>query len=100
MKICSKPCNDCPFVKTSLKGWLGPYSGPQELHNLVMSEKPFPCHLSHEEIDVEWNEVGEEFPYCKGALGYMRKAFKIPRNPVLAKLVKEINKEELENILS
>lgn len=37
-----KPCNDCPFRRTSPRGWLGPWTAPDLLFSLGWT--PFPCH--------------------------------------------------------
>ncbi len=96
---CKKSCNECPFTKTSLKGWLADYTA-QELHNIVMNENPFPCHLTHNN-NIGWHEAGtEQYPLCMGALKYMKKACKLPRNIELAKIIKAIPYNELDNILS
>jgi hypothetical protein len=62
-----------------------------------MNEQPFPCHLTHEE-DVDFDDA-RELPLCSGALAYMKKNGKSPRNPELNKLVKEVSEDVLENIL-
>lgn len=97
MEHCKKPCNECPFRKDSLRGWLSAYS-PTELHQIVMNEKPFPCHMTHDG-DIEWEDAGSKTnPLCAGALIYMKQAFKSPRNPDIAKCVKNIDRDT--NILS
>ena len=99
MHYCKTPCKECPFTKTSLAGWLADYT-PQELHNIVMAEKAFPCHMTHEE-DLQWEDAGKkETPLCAGALRYMKKAGKLPRRKDLADLVNKVERSELENILS
>ncbi len=99
LNTCKKPCNDCPFKKTSLGGWLADYT-PQELHMLVMSEKPFPCHMTHEDT-ISWEQAGtKEHPLCMGALKYMKKAGKLPRNKELADILKSVSREDLEDVLS
>ena len=100
MNVCKTPCNDCPFRKSSAPGWLGPYQKPEDLHRLVMSENPFPCHLSHQE-DVAFEFVGQKgLPYCKGAILYMKKSCKWPRSPDLANAVRSCNPNDLDDILS
>lgn len=99
-ETCKKSCTECPFTKTSLAGWLADYT-PQDLHLLVMSERPFPCHMTHKEDMLTWEEAGtKEHPLCMGALKYMKKAAKMPRNNELAEIIRNIPREELENILS
>lgn len=99
MNKCKTPCNDCPFRKNSLAGWLADYT-PMELHSIVMNELPFPCHLTHQE-DLPWDKVGaSNTPLCAGALRYMKKNAKSPRRKDLNDLVKEITLSECDNILS
>ncbi len=99
MNHCKTPCNDCPFRKNSLAGWLADYT-PQQLHTIVMNEMPFPCHLTHED-DLEWEEAGsEENPLCAGALMYMKKNAKSPRRQDLHIIVKDIPLADCDNILS
>lgn len=97
MRACKVPCVECPFRKDSTQGWLADYN-PKQLHTLVMSEQPFPCHLTHQE-EVLFQDA-YKLPLCKGALAYMRKNAKSPRNPELNKIVQEIDREMLANILS
>lgn len=92
-------CSECPFLKKSLAGWLADYT-PSELLIIIMGEKPFPCHMDQQE-DVKWEEVGDdENPLCAGALMFMKKNGKIPRNYELAEKVKEINIKDCDIILS
>ncbi len=101
LNICKKTCNDCPFRKQSLPGWLGDYNSAQELHNIVMSEAPFPCHLTHTDEEISFEEAGTvEHPLCAGALMYMRKAGKLPRNKELLDAMKSFPISELDAILS
>jgi anti-sigma factor ChrR (cupin superfamily) len=60
-----KPCDACPFVKESIKGWLGPWT-PEDMHRSVMAEQPFPCHKT---IDHDGQEF-EETELCVGATMY------------------------------
>lgn len=100
MEHCKTPCNDCPFRKNSLAGWLGEYSA-QDLHMLVMSERPFPCHMTHADEDLDWDEAGtKENPLCAGALLFMKKSAKMPRDPELAKILKSFDYSGCDNILS
>jgi len=98
MKHCNTPCQECPFLKTSLAGWLSTYT-PEELHRLVMAEVSFPCHMTHEE-DIEFNQAGTEYPLCAGALRYMKKGCKLPRRADLSALMVNITTKECDNILS
>lgn len=40
------PCEECPFRKNSLPGWLGPYKDAQELLNIINGEIHFMCHMT------------------------------------------------------
>jgi|ERR1700677_32632 len=76
-----KPCNECPFRKKSLPGWLGDLSGKPELFIAALDHTILPCHMR-----VEWDELeeknlvvdGEENP-CIGALQFCANSVKFPR---------------------
>jgi hypothetical protein len=96
----AKPCNDCPFRKNSLPGWLGPWETPLELHRFVMAENEFPCHKTMTD------EFGDDVPehkqsYCRGAILYMKKNSKMPSyNSDLRELVCTADRADCKNILS
>jgi len=93
------PCNDCPFRKNSLPGWLGAWESPEQLFGFIITvEREFPCHLTMTDKD-EKDKPESEMSYCRGAVMFMKKLGKLPRNPVLAKMVNSVNREELDNIL-
>lgn len=48
-----KPCNECPFRKKSLPGWLGPWKPREILQSIAVN--PFPCHrtIRHNEQRYE-----------------------------------------------
>lgn len=95
----TKPCNDCPFRKNSLPGWLGDWKSPEELFGFVVTaEQDFPCHLTMTDRD-ENDKSESEMSYCKGAAMFMKKIGKLPRKKHLADLVKAVNVADLENIL-
>ncbi len=97
--FCKKACTECPFLKTSLPGWLSSYT-TEELHRLVMSENPFPCHMTHDE-EISFSEAGtEKYPLCFGAMAFMKKNFKMPKDYEMSVFVKEIKIDETQNILS
>lgn len=100
MNACKVPCKDCPFTTSSRPGWLGPYESPEDLHRTIMNEYPFPCHIAQGDKEVSWDECGEDIPLCAGALLYMHKNAKTPRNPELAKALKDADKSLSHKILS
>lgn len=97
----TKPCNSCPFSTKSLRGFLGGYETPQNLHGLVMSEIHFPCHetLPKSKLTLNFTEA-TQYPVCTGSIIYMRKAGKRPRNLQLANLVNSVTDEQKELVLS
>lgn len=96
---CKTPCLDCPFRKSSLPGWLGDYTA-EELYAIVMNEMPFACHMTHDR-DLKWEETGsKEYPFCAGALMFMKQAGKLPRDKRIRDLVSKVNREDCDNILS
>ena len=42
-----KPCDDCPWSKKSLPGWLGPHS-LEEFQDFFNLDYPYPCHQTFE----------------------------------------------------
>ena len=100
IQVMNQPCSDCPFRKKSLAGWLGSYGGPREILDLVNREVPYPCHMTIN------NEPGQEELYredtrlCAGALLYMSKSGKLPRDPELVALVKARRQEDKTGILT
>jgi hypothetical protein len=100
MYACKKMCNECPFSPDSLPGWLAGYE-PIDLHRIVMAELPFPCHKTHIDRELTWEEGGtKENPLCRGALIYMRKNAKQPRNPEIQKHTNTVTKEDFELVMS
>jgi hypothetical protein len=102
MNCLPQPCGECPFTKTSMKGWLGDvYEDATDLHRVVMSEFPFPCHQAQTDDVVTIDKSGnEDNPLCAGALLYMRKNGKLPRNPQLKSAMDSISSSKMDNILS
>jgi len=98
MCVMKTPCEQCPFRKNSLPGWLGPYENAQELLNVINAEIHFMCHMTLGQDDDD--EVDEsKMKYCKGALLFMINNGKLPRDKELMKLRNEAKGENLDNIL-
>lgn len=97
MNTCKKVCNECPFSKSSLRGWLAGYTA-DELHRIVMSEMHFPCHLTHKDR-IPW-DMTHKYPRCKGSLIYMKKNCKLPRDKELKRIIDNIPPEERDTILT
>ena len=80
----TKPCNECPFRKDSLKGWLGGETA-QSTFDMVKSETDFACHKTRSKKPTEMSR-------CRGFLLFTRKIAKIPKyNTELHKAVMAID---------
>jgi hypothetical protein len=75
------PCNECPWVRTSAPGWLGPYTA-REWVALAQSDSPIACHTTITE-DGQWDTPG--IRQCKGAAIYRANVLKSPRHPNVAR---------------
>lgn len=97
MCVMKTPCEQCPFRKNALPGWLGPYENAQELLNVINGEIHFMCHMTLGADDEEVDET--KMKYCKGALLFMINNGKMPRDRKLAELRNKAKGEDLSNIL-
>lgn len=61
-----KPCSDCPWARTALRGWLGPHTADEWLA-IVHSDMEITCHTI-------------EGPQCAGAAIYRTNVCKVPRD--------------------
>lgn len=67
LTICKKLCNECPFSKNSLPGWLGSHT-VQGILDSQQFEGLFSCHKVRGENESE-NEkkiLSGEHPICRG----------------------------------
>lgn len=94
----SKMCNECPFSKNSLPGWLADYT-PDEVIEFVTNEGLFPCHKMVKGDDLDQDEVEEkiesgEMKLCRGFVESIIKSAKSPRyNQTLIEAMKEVRAE-------
>lgn len=101
--VCQKICKECPFLKNSLKGYAGQENNISYLEEIIQMwilEKPFPCHLK-----IEKNYTFEEIkinkvPLCRGYISMYKNSFKVPRDKILNDLVNSISFDEAKNYLS
>ncbi len=63
------PCHDCPFSRTSIRGWLGGAT-PEEYFRLAHSDLRIDCHT-------------KKGPQCAGAAIYRSNVLKMIRNGLL-----------------
>ena len=90
MKVCSKPCKDCPWRKTSAKGWLGGQDIYVFTSTLNMG-KPLPCHNTHDkDVSFEQIENSKNIKHCRGSLITMNNSFMVSKNPDVQKLQKDV----------
>jgi hypothetical protein len=88
MKINMKrPCNECPFRRNSLAGWLGPWDAEELLHFLGRGE--FPCHQGiHSEV-----QSIDELEGCAGAAIFLNNKVERSRHPRV-----EEHQDAVENV--
>ena len=79
-EACVNPCNDCPWRRKALPGWLGPFYAEQWVA-LAHSEEPIACHQTIE-VEDDWTQPG--LRQCAGAATYRSNVAKRPRNPQVA----------------
>lgn len=97
-----KPCNECPFRKNSLAGWLGPWSAPELLFSL--GRTPFPCHKT---ISGEGDQLitDDSLQGCAGAAIFLNRKCELSRAPETAehqRLCKDdpVSKEAAANVFN
>ncbi len=84
----STPCKQCPWLKSSLPGYLG-NSDPVEFLQCSESETRMPCHCHVDYEADDWQEQAEEAPQCAGRAIHFANRCKLPRlNPDLLKVEK------------
>ena len=99
MKDCTgRMCKKCPFKKGAIAGWLGPWSGPVELHQFVVGERPFPCHMTMGGDDETVHE--RDMTLCTGSMLYASGVAKKFREPWLAEMQRKAARgPDVENVM-
>lgn len=77
---CTVPCNDCPFRRKSLPGWLGPWSVEEVLGHIAYG--PFPCHKTISGPNMENDDP--KLRQCAGAAIFMNNKLQMSRDPSLS----------------
>ncbi len=85
----TQPCPFCPWRRASAEGWLGA-STPEAFVQAVLGEAQMPCHTAVDYERADWRAQVERAPLCAGALTFMRNIAKLPRDPLLASAIKQI----------
>ena len=84
-----KPCNECPWRRCHMPGWLGGYDVEQFINQVNFDGPPVPCHLTIED--------GREGQICIGAIVFMKNSLKVPRHNDYGDLFDEVEKDT-ENV--
>lgn len=85
------PCNECPFRKKSIPGWLGG-GGPEDFVGDTMNDALMPCHtdkgfikardLPHTEEQFAKALQSDKVQHCAGARIFFKNQCKQSRNPL------------------
>lgn len=76
-----KPCKECPFRRTAMRGYLGA-ARPEEFIIHITMDYPLPCHPTIDYRDKHWLEKWEEQQIgkiCAGSLIMAANILKVPR---------------------
>lgn len=88
------PCNECPFRKKSIAGWLGPWT-VQSILQQAHGEAGLGCHVDVEKKkNLSDEELVEKVHICVGSIQHANKSFKSYRNPELRKMQDELGEGE------
>lgn len=109
------PCNECPFRKASMRGWLGEDEDPEELINNVLGlhsigngqfigREPmdFDCHVSTEKVlEAEGIEdcrvpdhLVHKVNHCVGAMLMLKARCKRPHDIVKSAMMDKVSATE------
>lgn len=91
--MCKTPCNECPFRKNSIPGWLGPHK-IEDFRTMASADVDFKCHM---ELDT----LGDEANTCGGYIYWRLNSFMMAKDPYLKNLewIAKTNKEERDKCL-
>lgn len=98
MSVCEKICNECPFSKKSISGWLGGYE-VEDFINFQRNEISFPCHKMMPKNDLTQLEVDKaikngEMKLCRGYVESVIKSAKSPfMNQTLIEAITYVKKQ-------
>lgn len=73
--VMDKPCGECPFRKTSARGWLGPWTA-ESIVLQAFSEAGLACHMTANDVATAKT--------CAGSLICANKSAKLYRDTWLA----------------
>lgn len=100
LEICPKVCKECPFLNTSIRGYLGPYQA-DEIMDIQQYEGLFGCHLQlgQNEKENQSKILSGEIKICRGyILSATLSCKQFGQNPIYGKALRElqnkVNSEE------
>lgn len=77
-----RPCNECPWRRASIPGWLGPFTA-DEWNSMAHGEIAVACHTT---IEEEGNWDTPNIRQCAGIATFRSNVCKSPRDPEVATL--------------
>lgn len=98
LKPTGTPCKECPFRRTSAKGWLGGHT-PEEFAEVSAGDGHVACHMTtarsvEQEMieDDDDDEVDDRMATaCSGRAIFLSNLCKMPRDPTVPKLPRDTN---------
>lgn len=88
-----KACKDCPWRKTSAKGWLGGQE-PELFTSLIEMGEKLPCHKTLKgNVSLDEARNDDSIKHCYGALTTMKNSCKLSSNPEIAEQVKKVERD-------
>lgn len=77
--VTKRPCVECPWVRSSTAGHLGPHT-PEEWVELAHQDGPIACHMTIDHDEQDWTELRQ----CAGSAIFRANVYKTPRHPNVA----------------
>jgi hypothetical protein len=92
-----QPCNQCPFRRNSLPGYLGEASYNPEEFLQTIEHSPIPCHRlvdwSADDSQIQAELMKFEHP-CIGALQFLKNSCKLPHDSKYIELRNSMEQNE------
>lgn len=84
------PCAECPFRRTSTRGWLGA-DDPEHFVQVSAGGSDLPCHMDIDYTKKDWLEKQEpDAPLCVGSLQFQNNWMSLSRLPHVAEAQREV----------
>lgn len=93
----NKPCNECPFLKKSIPGYIGGHADVQEIIDIARQDLKFPCHLDVNKLQKEGESFGsavQKSENCAGSLIFMNHIVKLSRDRPTADEQRRLGKSD------